>query len=259
MVSEQAKIRFELAMRKHLTNDYMIPQIGSLAEKNIHAVLKHYLQPDEVYHEVRIGRYFADICKDGHIYEVQTRGFGKLRPKLTAFLKEHRVTVVYPIIAKRYINWVDHSTGEIVSSRISPSRPNIYNLFDELVYLKEILQTDRLTSLGFRVITLQANEYKLLDGFGKDKKKRSTKYTIQPTLLIDDQEINSISGLTQLTTNALDELCEKQGFTTKDLSRLAKVKIGTARCMANVLSADGINVIEQVGKKGNSTVYVTTR
>ncbi|MEG0580333.1 MAG: hypothetical protein RR490_10495, partial [Niameybacter sp.] len=121
MISDDKLKLFDQAMEKHLNNDFMIPQIGSLSEKNIHAVLKHYLEPNESYHEIKIKRSFADICleQEKHVYEIQTGSFGKLKAKLNNFLKDYHVTVVYPIISRKQINWVDYETGEITSSRLS--------------------------------------------------------------------------------------------------------------------------------------------
>ena len=70
--------------------------IGTLSEKTLHAVLKNYYEPDEDKHEVAIDGYYADIFNDSGIIEIQTRQLNKLRDKLTVFLEEYHVTVVYP-------------------------------------------------------------------------------------------------------------------------------------------------------------------
>ena len=71
--------------------------IGTLGERSLHAVLKRFLQPDENRHEVRVGRYVADIFDENGVTEIQTRQFYKMKRKLAAFLPEHAVTVVYPV------------------------------------------------------------------------------------------------------------------------------------------------------------------
>ena len=46
--------------------------IGTLSEKTLHSFLKNYLEPDSSFHEIKVGRYVADIKKDGYITEIQT-------------------------------------------------------------------------------------------------------------------------------------------------------------------------------------------
>ena len=70
--------------------------IGTLSEKTLHAVLKLYYEPDEDKHEVAMSGYYADIYNDKGIIEIQTRQLNKLRDKLSVFLQDYHVTVVYP-------------------------------------------------------------------------------------------------------------------------------------------------------------------
>ena len=65
--------------------------IGTLNEKTIHTVLKHYYEPDVSHHEIKVGRYYADIYNENGIIEIQTRQFNRLRLKLNEFLNEYRV------------------------------------------------------------------------------------------------------------------------------------------------------------------------
>ncbi|NLZ80724.1 MAG: hypothetical protein GX913_02820, partial [Clostridiales bacterium] len=62
--------------------------IGTLSEKTLHAVLKHYFEPKIENQEVKIGSYYADIYTEEGIIEIQTKQFNKLRNKLKAFLPE---------------------------------------------------------------------------------------------------------------------------------------------------------------------------
>ena len=78
-------------------------KVGLLSEKTLHATLKYYFEPDKRYHEQKIGMHYADICRDGQIFEIQTRSMNRLRDKLRAFLEEYRVCVVYPIPAEKTI------------------------------------------------------------------------------------------------------------------------------------------------------------
>ena len=96
--------------------------IGTLGERTLHAVLKHYCEPTESFHEVRVGGFVADIANENGITEIQTRRFDKLRGKLAYFLPFTNVTVVYPIAAVKWIVWIDGDTGETTKRRKSPRR-----------------------------------------------------------------------------------------------------------------------------------------
>ena len=74
--------RFSQACSLMIDTGLLRSSIGTLGEKTLHAVLKHYIDPDSRHHEVRIGPYYADIASEAGIYEIQTRGFGKMRKKL---------------------------------------------------------------------------------------------------------------------------------------------------------------------------------
>lgn len=254
-ISEDKLELFDLAMKKHLNNDFMIPQIGSLSEKNIHAVLKHYLEPDEDYHEIKIGRSFADICieEQKHIYEIQTGNFSKLKAKLTRFLKDYHVTVVYPIISRKLINWVDYETGEITSSRVSPLKPSYHSIFNELVYIRDILVDENSHNLSFKIIELHASEYKLLDGVGKNNKKFCTKYTIVPTKLISEFDIEGVKSLKGMLTDIEGFDFEDGIFTISDVTNISKIPEKTIRCMVNVLKY--IGDVSQDGKIGRKNAY----
>lgn len=90
--------RFQLALSRTVSEG--MQSIGTQKERLIHRTLKYFIEPDESCHEIPVGGYIADIFQrdTGHIWEIQSSGFDKLRGKLEAFLPEHQVTVVLPII-----------------------------------------------------------------------------------------------------------------------------------------------------------------
>ena len=106
--------------------------IGTLAEKTLHLVLKNYIDPREVNHEVKVGRKVADIKSGDFITEIQTRNFNLLRPKLTEFLKDYKVTVVFPVAKEKYIYWIDPNSGEVSEPRKSPKKGSALDIFPEL-------------------------------------------------------------------------------------------------------------------------------
>ena len=113
--------------------------IGTLSEKALHAALKSYYEPDFESREVKVGGFVADIVGENGIIEIQTRGFDRLGRKLGVFLEAARVTVVYPVVPKRGLCWVDPETGEIFEKRKSPKKGAAYDVFPELYKIKNQL------------------------------------------------------------------------------------------------------------------------
>lgn len=114
--------------------------IGTLSEKTLHAVLKLYYEPDEDKHEVAMSGYYADIYNDKGIIEIQTRQLNKLRDKLSVFLQDYHVTVVYPLPFNKWLSWVNPDNGEVQGRRKSPRHFTEYDAFYELYKIKSYLK-----------------------------------------------------------------------------------------------------------------------
>ncbi len=119
--------------------------IGVLREGPLHAAVKAALAQPGDRLEVKVGRWVIDLVRaDGELVEVQTGGFGPLGPKLDALLDDHRVRIVHPVAAERRIIRVDGS-GEVLSTRRSPRRATVVDLFDKLVAFPSLLAHPHLT------------------------------------------------------------------------------------------------------------------
>ncbi|MBQ9562726.1 MAG: hypothetical protein IJU99_04675 [Lachnospiraceae bacterium] len=151
--------------------------IGQLSEKTLHAVCKFYLEPDEGLHEVTVEGLVADVCRaDGSIVEVQTRNFDRLREKLKRFLPEHEVEVVYPLPAAKRVIWIGED-GSLSEPRRSPKKGRHTDACYELWRIKEFLEDPHLT---VRLLFADMDEYRLLNGWSRDKKHGSTRYERLP-------------------------------------------------------------------------------
>ena len=131
-------------------------------------------------HEVSLGGFVADAVGENGIFEIQTRQFQKLRPKLDAFLPVCHVTVVYPVVVRKRLNWIDPQTGEIVQQGRWIRRPGGYSVFAELYRIKPYLSNP---NLSVRIAELTAEDYRLLNGFGAQKKRHAEKYDRIPESL----------------------------------------------------------------------------
>lgn len=221
--------------------------IGTLSEKTVHAVLKLFFEPDEDYHEVAVDGYFADICNCDGIVEIQTRQFNKLRDKLTVFLENYPVTIVYPIPADKWVSWVDRETGCVTGRRKSPARYSVYNSFAELYKIKAFL---RHPNISFRLVFMDMEEYKLLDGWDSTKKKGATRYDRIPLGIRRIVSIDRPEDYMQFVPYELPE-----EFTAKDFAVAAGINRQMASLVLNILNY--VNAVTRIGKKGNSYVYRT--
>ena len=237
--------RFLAACDKIIHTEHIEKGIGTLSEKTVHSVLKHYLEPDTSFHEVKTGRYVADIRTSDGIYEIQTRQFNKLRNKLDAFLPEYSVTVVYPIPHIKYLRWIDAETGEISPARKSPKTGVFQSVFYELYKIKPYLSHPNFHLL---LLLIDLEEYRFLNGYDRDRKKGSTRSDRIPTALYASETIFSVSDYKKLIPDELSDT-----FTVRDFAKASHITAAQAQPAVNVLTHLG--VLEHIGKSGRLYLY----
>ena len=219
--------------------------IGTLGEKTLHAVLKKYLEPDETYHEIKIKNFFADIATPDGIIEIQTRNFSNLRKKLDVFLELGTVTIVYPIPATKWLLWIDEETGEISQKRKSPKQGTWYMALPELYAIKPYLLHP---NLKIHLLLINMEEFRLLNGWGKDKKKGSTRYDRIPISLVNEFYINNKNDYCNLIPPSLTDT-----FTAKEFQKASRLSPKKSSLSLQVLRY--IGAIEQSGMQGRAYTY----
>lgn len=236
---------FEAAKEKVIGVDRQRLGIGTLSEKTVHAILKNYYEPDEDKQEIPIENYVADIYADGEIIEIQTRQFNRIRNKLSVFLPLYPVTVVYPIPREKWVIWIDEESGELSKKRKSPAKGNPYLAFKELYKIKMFLKEP---NLRFKLVFLDMEEYRLLNGWSGDRKKGSSRFDRIPTELVEEVDISCLEDYMQFVPYELPE-----EFTTKDFAKAAHIPLRLAQTVLHILHYVG--TVERVGKQGNSYLY----
>ncbi|MGM9636428.1 MAG: hypothetical protein ACI3YK_00415 [Eubacteriales bacterium] len=220
--------------------------IGTLGEKTLHAVCKLYMEPDCRYHEVKTGSFVADIARDGAIVEIQTRSFNRLREKLSYFLSEgYVVTVVYPVSAIKWLSWMDMEEGTVTDRRKSPKKGGIYDIIPELYKIKPLIAHP---NLDFTVLLLEVWEYRMLDGWSRDKKKGSTRYERIPISLVDRVTFGYSDGFAALIPKGLPET-----FQVREFAKAAGISHSHGSTLLSILHSAG--VLERVGKSGRMFLY----
>lgn len=236
---------FKAACDKIINEERGKNGIGTLKEKTLHAVLKNFYEPDISFQEVKTGKYIADILRGDEIIEIQTRQFNSLRKKLDTFLETYLVTIVYPIVYNKWLYWIDETTGEISSGRKSPKHGSFYDAFYELYKIKPYLVNK---NLHICLILIDVEEYRILNGYSKDKKKGSVRYDRIPVALVDELYIDGKDGYLCLLPESLPE-----NFTVKDYAKHAHIHTRYAQLAINIFKYIGI--ISQTGKKERCYLY----
>lgn len=236
---------FEQAKLKVLLKQNDPHGFGTLKEKTVHAVMKLYYEPDEDYHEVPIEGYIADIYTGERIIEIQNGNFNKLRPKLAAFLPLYPVTVVLPIPHFKWLIWMDEESGELSKKHKSPVTGNVFHAFPELYRIKQYLGHPNL-SFAFPLIDL--DEYRLLNGWSRNKKRGSSRYDRMPLALSDEVWIERTEDFMQLVPYELADT-----FTVKEFAQAAGIHRELAGSALPLLTH--MHILERAGKRGREYLY----
>ncbi|MDE6602700.1 MAG: hypothetical protein K2K90_11195 [Lachnospiraceae bacterium] len=239
------KNAFESAKRKVLLKQNDPHGFGTLQEKTVHAVMKLYYEPDEDCHEVPVEGYIADIYRNGHIIEIQNGNFGRLRPKLSAFLPLYQVTVVLPIPHFKWLIWINEESGALSEKHKSPVTGNAYHAFAELYRIKPFLKDPNL-SFAFPLIDM--DEYRLLNGWSRNKKRGSTRYDRMPLSLHDEIRVERTEDFMQFVPINLQE-----PFTISDFAKAAGIRRDLAADAVPILMY--LDILRREGKRGREYLY----
>ena len=239
------KTAFYNACNKIVGADRQRKGIGTLGEKTLHAVLKNYYEPHEENHEIKVGRFVADIVGEQGVIEIQTRSFGNLLEKLDNFLELSDVTVVYPLPALKYVSWLDMETGELSPKHKSPKKCRIYDAFKEIIRIKYALDNPRFHLL---LCFLEVDEIRFLNGWSENKKRGSSRCDRIPKDIIEEVRFDCIEDYRRFLPDGLPE-----EFTSAHYAKACKINQQLASNGLNILNYLGL--VERVGKKGRSYVY----
>lgn len=220
-------------------------EIGILAEKTMHRVIKTYLEARAECQEIKIGRYFADIKNESGIIEIQTRQLFRLKKKLDTFLPDYPVTIVVPLAITKYVSWIDMETGAVSNRRKSPKKENFYTLIKDLYSLRDYLSNP---NFSLHLLYLEAEEFRYLNGWSKDKKRGSVRCDRIPLSLLDEKHFACPKDYQKLIPADLPEQ-----FTAKEFAKFAKVPKGAEWYAVALLTAIGL--LEVCGKQGKSNLY----
>ncbi len=222
--------------------------IGTYMERSQHMLLKLFYEPDISYHEVPFKGYIADVLNEEGITEIQTVGFRALHDKLTVFLQEKPVTVVFPVSQMKRILWTDPETGDVQYGRYSTYKKTKFRIISELLSIVDHFGDPMLS---VHIVSMKTSQYKLLDGYGADRKKRATKLDTVPDELLDITVLRDTDDIRRLLPfMAGDKVTAKEISSALGLRKIPLWRAIKFLCITEVLVP--------VEKKGNSIIYEVT-
>ncbi|MBP7653153.1 hypothetical protein KA977_07005 [Candidatus Dependentiae bacterium] len=144
-----------------------INKIGIQKERSLHsAVKKLYSEPGDLI-EHKIGKYVIDIVRNDLLIEIQTSNFSAIKKKLSDLINNYKILVVYPIAELKTITKVSDS-GEILSSRKSPKKFCLYDVFDELINIRNFLNHK---NFSLEVLIINEEQIRKNDGQGSWRRR----------------------------------------------------------------------------------------
>jgi hypothetical protein len=245
-------VDFSKALERVLSNtSYERDSIGKYYEKTLHQVLKYYYEPDETRHELRVHGFIADIVlESGDVVEIQTSNLYKITKKLDILEKngDGKLIMVYPISAVKRVCWIDPNTGEMSKKSKSPKTRTIHDATIELYNMRHNLLRK---NFELRLVLLDMDEYRYLNGWSKDGKRGSVRCDRIPVALLDEVVFSKKEDYLRFMPDGLPEL-----FSTKDYSLAAKINARLAFYILSVLCAVGC--LTKEGRIGHCNAYRKT-
>ena len=244
-INETENAAFSRVCREVVSEGHERYNIGTYKEKKLHLILKKYFEPDARFHEVPYGGYICDVKRDDLITEVQTTGLRTMSRKLAAFLPECRVRIVFPIITEKRIFWVDPADGTVSEGKKSPKKENGFKLLSEMLYISDYLSDENLTVTA---VYIRADEYRMLNGWSRDRKRGSHRFDTIPVQLRGELILERPEDYMQLVPEDLPE-----PFTAADFATAAGIPRALASTVMLLLTETG--TVLRVGKQGRAWLY----
>jgi len=237
--------KFNTALHEVISAEHMRTSIGTYSEGTLHAVLKKYYEPNSDRHELKVGKYVADIVGQNGIIEIQTRQLFKMKEKIKAFLEVSDVTVVYPVSAAKYVLWRDEATGEISGRRKSTKKCSVYDAMGELYSLREFIPHP---GFHFVVLMLETEDYKdfRLNKYGKKTEVR--RFDRVPLRLLSEESFYCRSDYGRLIPVDLPEK-----FTSADFGKYAGISRSLAQLTLNIFN--NVEIVSRIGRDKNGYIY----
>jgi len=221
------------------------PHIGTLAERSLHASLKDWYEQPGDQREVKVDGFIIDLVRGDLLIEIQTRSFWSLKRKLARLTENHRVRLVHPIPAERWIVKYAADGETLIERRKSPKKGYVEQIFSELVSFPDLIEREHFS---LEVLLIREEQIWCNDGQGSWRRKG---WSVTDRRLLE--VIYRVTFHAKEDFLALVPETVLPEFTAKELASSIKQPSYIASRMVYCLRNMG--AIEQVGKKGRAYLY----
>ena len=216
-------------------------------ETSLHKQLKSLYADSDDQTEVAVDSYRIDAVAGNELIEIQHASLAALRKKTEELLTNHRVRIVKPIIENKYLVKLDAKGGKVVSRRRSPKRGTLLDLFEELIYFREIFPHRHLT---IEAILVDVEEWRY-PGHGRRRRWGKRDHQVEDQKLLEVRQVKSLRTAVDLRRFLAVRLPKQ--FHTGHLAKRLGVHRSVAQRIAYCLRHAG--TVHDVGKQGNARIY----
>lgn len=214
-------------------------------EKSLHRQLKEwYAAPGDRF-EVKMDNFIIDILRGDMFIEIQTGNFSSIRNKIRKLAPYHSVRVVYPIPSIKHITLLDADGGGIISSRKSPKKGIVEDLFAQLLTMPDIVLN---SGFSLEVLMVKVEEIRLNDGKGSWRRRGNRILDRQLTEVERSVRFNGVADYAKLLPENLPD-----EFTNKDLAACSGMSCARSGRMTYCLKKMG--AIGEIGRIQNQLVF----
>ena len=189
--------------------------------------------------------FVADVAFGDRLVEIHTGNFSPLKRKLPPLLAKFPVTLVYPIAKDRYIVRFEDDPDVRTTRRKSPKHGSVYQVFEPLASIPELLEHPNLT-LDIALVVEDAVRV-----WSDRARRRRGGWITVDRRLVEVVQTLTVNGMRDLFAPLDAKLPER--FTTRDLAAAMSATRRLGQQAAFCLRRGG--VAEICGKEGNALVY----
>ncbi|MCL2601800.1 MAG: hypothetical protein FWD91_03195 [Treponema sp.] len=219
--------------------------IGTQNESSLHKALKLHYTGSEGAVEAPVGGYICDgRTSRGELIEVQCGSFAPLKEKVAELALKHKIKVIHPIIAEKYIELYDTS-GILLHRRKSPRKGSEWDLFYALMYAPLL---PLLKNFSIELAFVEIVERRENDGKGSWRRKKVS---------ITGKTLQAVRGSLVLAKpkdyNRFIPFKKSESFTVRTFAEKAGIDKVLAEKTLYVLTKLGLT--QRTGRKGRAHVY----